>query len=419
LPNARAQPVARPNVLVLVTDDQRANTYATMPRTVAKLRAEGTEFSNAVAVTPTCCPSRATIMSGQYPHNHGTFFSSPQSAELYDKGDSLQADLHAAGYFTAMVGKYFNGIRTNPPHFDRWATSPSIGYFNSLWNVNGVETTSTGYATTFARNRSLEYLSEFDATDDGKPWYAYIGFKAPHEPSKPEAAFANATFPPWRNDPANTESDLSDKPQYVRDNAVTLEHSKSLRRGMFRTLYSVDNAIMSIFDRLSALGEMDNTLVFLLSDHGFMWWEHKLSAKHAPYDPSVRIPMFVRWPGHFAAGAKRTEVVATLDVAPTVYAATGIIPEHVMDGKPLGSSNRARIFLEFYAGSRVPSWNALWSPTETYVRYASEREYYAPDDPWQLTNRYKDGIPGNEPTQQAEWDRWLANQKACTGALCE
>ena len=76
--------------------------------------------------------------------------------------------------------------------------------------------------------------------------------------------------------------------------------------------------------------------------------------------------------------------------------------------------------MEFYGGNKVPAWRAMWSPTETYVRYANgSREYYAPDDPWQLANRYKDGIAGNEPQQQAEWDQWIAQQKVCAGAGCE
>jgi arylsulfatase A-like enzyme len=411
---------SRPNVLIILTDDQRADSYVTMPRTISTLRSEGTEYLNAIAVTPTCCPSRATIMSGQYPHNHGTKVSSAESAAVYNKANSLQADLKIAGYFTAITGKYFNGVQTNPPHFDRWAISKSIAYNNSSFNVDGTYTTETGYATTFIKNKTLEYLSAFEGSDDPRPWYVYVGFKAPHEPATPAGEYASAPFPAWRQNPANSESDLSDKPAYVLNKSVELSTSQTKRRNMYRTLYSVDDAVMEIFNRLRAMSELDDTLVLLLSDHGFMWWEHKLSAKHVPYEESLRIPFFVRWPGHFAAGARQTKVVATLDVAPTVYEATGVTPDHVIDGDPLLTSSRSRIFAEFFKGSNVPTWRALWSPNETYVRYSTgEREYYAPEDPWQIANRYKDGIPGNEPTAQAQWDRLLNGQATCKGVACQ
>jgi arylsulfatase A-like enzyme len=407
-------------VLILLTDDQRVGSYETMPRSISKMRAEGTEYANGIAVTPTCCPSRATIMSGQYPHNHGTKASSPESANRYNKANSLQADLHAAGYFTAIAGKYFNGVDSNPPHFDRWAISKGTGYNNSSFNVDGTLTTNTGYATTFIRTKILEYLQTFETTDDARPWYAYVGFKAPHPPPTPEAKYSTSPFPPWTSNPANSESDLSDKPAYVQNNATSLSASQTKRAKMYRTLYSVDDAVMAILDRLATTGELDNTLVFLLSDHGYMWWEHRLTEKHVPYEEALRIPYFVRWPGHFARGAVETKVVATLDVAPTAYQATGVTPENTVDGKPLEVSERSRIYAEFFSANRVPTWRAIWSPAELYVRYPAngEREYYGPDDPWQVSNRYKDGLVGNEPPDEATFDQLLTQQSACRGSGC-
>ena len=422
-----AQTDARPNVLIILTDDQRQGAYETMPWTIDRLRAEGTEYVNAIATHPHCCPSRASIMSGQYPHNHNVHFSDATQARKLDLANTMQADLRPAGYLTGIAGKYFNGVGSNPPHFDRWAIAPTHDYNNAKFNVNGVMTSNTGYVTTFIRTQTLKMLDFFEQRDS-QPWYMYMAPPVPHEPATPQQKYASSPWPPWQDNPANRETDLSDKPPYVLRHQRSLESSQTWRRKMYRTLYSVDEAIKAVFAKLQAQGELEKTLIFYLSDHGFLWHEHGLNFKWVPYNEALRIPFFVRWPGNFPAGAREEKVVGNIDIAPTVYEATGVTPDHVVDGKSLTTSNRTTIFAESYGMKRheypIPGWHALWSPSDTYARYFSTssvnaadhgfREYYAPDDPYQLNNTFADDDPSNDPAL----DFLLDAQAQCAGDGC-
>lgn len=167
--------------------------------------------------------------------------------------------------------------------------------------------------------------------------------------------------------------------------------------------------------RLDALDE-GNTLAVFMSDHGYMWWKHELNKKRQPYDESVQIPLFLRWPGHVGPSSRLLGIAANIDIAPTVYDAAGITPTYRPDGHSLlGGGERRYVLTEYYRESEVPSWKALWSPDEVYVEYATGfRESYAPDDPWQLSNLYRDGIDGNEPNLHD----LLVQQSACSGEAC-
>jgi hypothetical protein len=186
---------------------------------------------------------------------------------------------------------------------------------------------------------------------------------------------------------------------------------------------SVDDLVAQVFERLRDLGEAHNTLAFFLSDNGWSWYEHGLNRKRFPYDDSVRVPFFVRWPGRVTAGAVERKVVANIDIAPTVYEAAGIEASYEVDGKSLFSSDRSSILIEYFPDPDVPfvpAWRQLWSPRRSYIRYpgTGTREFYGPDDPWQIANVYRDGIPGNRPRNEPRMDRRLARAARCAGAGC-
>lgn len=181
---------------------------------------------------------------------------------------------------------------------------------------------------------------------------------------------------------------------------------------MIRTLYSVDDMIGAIFKKLNRLRE-DNTIAFFLSDNGRMWFEHRLDRKEVAYNNSVRIPMFVRWPGHLGRGVD-PRIVANIDIAPTVYDAANVTPHgYRPDGESMFRSNRDHILTEFHANN---PWSALGHPKWTYVEYDTGfREYYGPDDPWQLDNDFEtDGPPRNADDLHTT----LLEESKCSGSSC-
>ncbi|HYZ47099.1 MAG TPA: sulfatase [Actinomycetota bacterium] len=424
LSSATAQ--ERPNVLVIVTDDQRASTdtYQMLPKLMGRVRDGGLWFRNAVATIPLCCPSRVSIFTGQYAHNHGTLRNSGKGWTLQEQQRSLQFTLRSAGYKTAVAGKFLNFWSDNPPYFDRWATFTRLGYTDSTFNVDGTSVQTSQYSTAFIRDRAFDFLADFETTDE-TPWLMFLEPWAPHKPSTPEPKYASAPVPAFVDNPATRESDRSDKPAYVERYSVTKSSMVTLRRQMLRTLLSVDDMAAAVFDRMVALGE-DNTIVVFLSDNGYLWYEHKLNEKRYPYNESARIPMFLSWPGHLPAGEVRQNIVGTIDVAPTLYELLGITPNYTVDGRSMLDSNRDHILLEYWQESHAnapPTWQAFWTPQRTYIEYPGVsgpdgREYYAPADPWQLNNRFGNTVVGDEPVDAAELAARLGQDRVCAGASC-
>jgi len=418
---AEAQTGPRPNILVILTDDQRAEgTLGVMPKTRKLFVAGGTTFKNAVATTPLCCPSRASILSGRYAHNHGV--TDNFSAGLLDQRKTMQKELQASGYLTAATGKFLNGWRKDPSYFDRWAIySPPLRYFGATFRIDGVVREVPGYSTTFIERMSLEFLDHFEHSDSD-PWFLQVSPFAPHWPALPESRYSETSVPDWVGSPATGEADVSDKPPYIRRADNSREAVERFRAGQLRTLMSVDDLVANLFAELDRLGEREDTLAFFLSDNGVLWYEHGARGKSMPYDPSVRLPLLARWPGHLGAGIRDRRIAGNIDIAATIYDALGIQPGYRVDGRSLLTSDRRFIFLEHTPGRRggIPAWNAIWTPATTYVRYVNgRREYYGPDDPWQLTNVYNDGVTGNAPDDAGELDAFIEAGSGCAGSSCE
>ena len=394
-----------------------------MPKTMDLFRAGGTYFPNGVVTTPLCCPSRASIFTGQYVHNHGV--TDLYSADKLDTTHTIQATLNDAGYQTALSGKYLNYAYGAPPQFDRWATFAAAPVYNdATFNVDGEIVATNAYSTTFIRRRTVSFLEDFEQ-DDSTPWFIEVSTNAPHEPAVPQAKYADASVPRWRTNPAREESDLSDKPDFLmRFTREDPSKIKRLRRNQLRTLKSVDDLVGAVFARLEELGEAENTLAIFLSDNGLFWYEHHFAAgKRLAYDESVRVPFFVRWPEHVSRGTVDTRVVANIDVAPTVYEAAGVEPSYPVDGRSVFSSHRTEMFLEYLDPQLpYPKWRSLWSPEWSYTRYyeteGRPREYYEFGDPWQLRNVYQDGVANNEPINEAALDLLIEQYSTCEGAAC-
>ena len=426
---ASGQPSPPPNVLIVVTDDQRVDTFGSMRATRRWFESGGTRFPNAFATTPLCCPSRASIMSGRYAHNHDV--ETNRSAPLFDERGTLQRYLQEAGYLTAMAGKFLNGWFGDPRFFDRWATYVDpIRYYGARANVDGRLQRVRGYETDFVASQASSMLRGFEASDS-QPWYLYVAPFAPHDPYEPEREHRRARVGGWPGNPAVRERDRSDKPSWVigKRRQATLEEGREIRTAQLRTLVSVDELVRALSRTIAELGEEQDTLAFFISDNGKHWGEHGLSGKQDPYTHSVRIPMYMRWPGHVPAAAEDARLALNVDVAATVLDAAGASAdsEHPLDGRSLLEAwDRDHVYSENkYGGQGFPSWSTVRTHTEQYIEWYDEdletvsfREYYdLTVDPWQLTNLLADGDPSNDPPAErlTELALQIAGDRRCQG----
>jgi arylsulfatase A-like enzyme len=430
-PQSGSNLATKPNVLIIVTDDQRIGSLGVMPQTRRYLVDGGTNFKQAFVTTPLCCPSRSSIFSGRYAHNHGVVNNGPGLAESLNQESLVQFYLHRAGYLTGLFGKYLNKWRTTqaPPNFDDYAFfSEGEPYFRGNWNHDGTLVSPPLYSTTYINTLAQEFVRTAEKTDD-QPWFLYLATAAPHGPSIADRRYRHAPVPPWSGEPAVSEKDRSDKPPYVRQDHASLAHGRLIRERQLHTLMSVDDMVGQLLDLLRSLGEERRTLVFFISDNGIVWGDHGLRGKIVPYTPSIQVPMMMMWPGHVPAGENDNALVANIDIAPTILDAAGLSPDQPMDGHSLlrGTPQRKSLLTEytFMPQYNVPTWASLrtksfqyieeYNPEGTQVRF---REYYdLTADPWQLDNLLADRDPSNDP-DVAALSRRLALERTCAGSDC-
>jgi arylsulfatase A-like enzyme len=420
----------RPNILLIVTDDQRKGTMSALPVTRRWFKRGGVAYTNAWAPTPLCCPARATIMTGRYAHNHEVRGNEDGQVDNLDHETTLQYLLGRAGYRTAIFGKFLNGWDKSvaPPHFDDFALSWSTRYYGTPWNINGSERVVRRYATDFLSARVSEFLRDTEA-NDSRPWFAYVATLAPHSPSTPEQDYRFAPVRPWSGNPAVFEQDRTDKPPHVQAEHASFPRASRARRRQLRSLMSVDDLVGRVFRNLERMRERRSTLAVFVSDNGVQWAEHGLIAKSSPYTGSIKIPMYARWPGHLGPRARDTRITAQVDIAPTILDAAGVSPRHVLDGHSLldGSWDRDVLFNEFwYQPKRSrPSWASVRSASNQYIEYYDPgattlefREYYdLKTDPWQLQNLFGDGDSRNDP-DVGRLAAMLDRFRSCAGPSC-
>lgn len=413
----------RPNVLIVVTDDQRGGMWV-MPRTRRWFEDGGRRYANAFATTPLCCPSRASIMTGLYAHNHGVVKNENGAWKEMDPELTIQAQLQKAGYRTALFGKYLNRfpVSEDPPWFDEWAlreTDQATSYYDGKWNVNGTVETVFEYSTSFIERLAVDFIRSSE-----RPWLMYVSVSAPHFPMTTEPSYADAEVRPWPTTPAMRERDRTDKPAYVQRAKASVFRNERLRRRHLRTLMSVDDLVGGVRNALEETGQAEETLVFFLSDNALVWGDHGVEAKVVPYMPAVKVPFLARWPGHIDEGTDDS-LVATVDVAPTVLEAAGIEPSAPMDGRSLLTGlRRDRLLTENLDPFKgVPEWAALvLDDGRHYIEYYDRRgettfhELYRLDtDPWELENLLYDG---ESTSPDPLLSLLLANDRACEGLLC-
>jgi arylsulfatase A-like enzyme len=362
----------RPNILFILTDDQRwdstDDTHSPMgsfimPATRAELADRGIEFTRAFLTTPLCCPSRASILTGSYAHRTGVYRNDGTNggADDFEDASCLATWLQDAGYRTSLLGKYLNGYPQLwpdnmtpyvPPGWTEWHGLRNVAFYNYRMvepdGLGGYQIVQYGsdpedYLTDVMREKAKTFIS--DAVTDGVPFFLYLAFKAPHLPQIPaprhEGMFQNIT--PWRP-PSYNEADVSDKPSWVQ--ALGLQNSADLdqvRVDQLEMLQAVDEAIggsttygiTGIMEHLRTLGIEDDTLVVFFTDNGWYWGEHRLRAKNNPYEEAIRSPMFVHYPMLAPLPRVESKFALNIDLAPTFAELAGIGVPIAHDGESL------------------------------------------------------------------------------------
>ena len=424
----------RPNVLIIVTDDQRErDEMMVMPNTLRIFGAEGTRFTHAFASTPQCCPSRASIFTGRYAHNHGVRRN--QDGDRMNQMVTLQRYMQQrAGYRTALVGRYLNAWDTaeNPPFFDKWALFRA-GYYDNEFNVNGQLVDVAQYATDYIGEQSIDFLEEFEEEDDQQPWLMYVTVSAPHYPFFASDEYAETEVPSLELNPALNEDKLGDKAGFVAKAGFTVDEGAAIYEKQLRTLMSADDAVGEIFDALAHLGEDQDTLAFFVSDNGMILGEHGLYAKRLPYTESIQVPFFMRWPGRVDAGGTDDRLVGNIDIAPTVLDVAGVSPEVSLeqDGRSLfGPRERTRFLTEQWGSwsANRPTWASIRTHDYQYIQYYFKngvdlrfREYYdLTKDPWQTKNLLGDAEESNDPSAVMiqSLETQLERDRTCAGLTC-
>ncbi len=325
-----------PNVVFVLTDDLDYASAQKMPEINSLLAEEGLSFEEAFVSHPVCCPSRATILTGLYDHNHNVIsnnFPSGGFEKFVSEGheeNSIAIGLQEAGYRTGFFGKYLNEYPGDdpthvPPGWDDWyGKIDEQKLYDYSINENGEEVAYGNEEGDFYTDVLSGQANDFvrRAAPEDQPFFAYVAPTAPHGPATPaerhEGAFAEEEAP---RPPSYDEEDVSDKPSTIgRAERISEEEASQIDdyyRQRLESMLAVDEMVGSLVDELEAAGELENTYIFFTSDNGWFGGEHRIRAgKNRPYEESARVPLFVRGPG-VPAGAKTDKLTLNTDFAPT------------------------------------------------------------------------------------------------------
>lgn len=336
---ADTAPPPRWNIVVVMTDDQRADTLWAMPTVMADLAANGVTFSNAHTSSPLCCPARASFLSGGFSASSVGVLTNHEPNGGYTTLDdtlALAPRLYAAGWYTALVGKYMNqygldGRAYIPPGWSNWQATGSLRYYDDWDRVRGSsgEVSSEG---TLTKETQYETDAVFSsavglAERAPEPFFLLVTPSAPHDPFEFDATYATMFEGYSYRGGAYDEADVSDKPQWVQERLPLSEDSitalDETTRSQLRMLQSVDVGVSRLLAALEARGVLDRTMIVYTSDNGYVWGEHRLLGKAVPYLPSVAVPLVVRGPG-FAPSIVPGVVSANVDLAATIQEVAGL-----------------------------------------------------------------------------------------------
>lgn len=342
-----APATGRPNLLLILSDDQRYDTLGCTGNAVAetphldRLAREGALFRRAYVTTSLCCPARASLLTGRYAHATGIRNNEDDAAFLAD-GRGLGDRLRAAGYRTAFLGKWHvpNPGAAPQPGFDYWVSFEDQGqYEDETFTIDGQRRTIEGFSTDVLTDLATGWLRK----PRDRPFFLVLSVKNLHGPYFPpprhRAAFADVEFPL----PESYSDPVESLPTFIQRARTTLRNRPfegegdhdDFVRGYHQLLLSLDESVGRILACLEETGELDDTAIAFTSDGGFLWGEHGLYRKRAAYEPSIHVPLLVRYPAEIPAGTEIDRIALNVDLAPTFLELAGAEPPEGVHGRSL------------------------------------------------------------------------------------
>ena len=464
-----------PNFLIVLTDDQDVDSMSAMPQVRKLITRKGTTFKNFYASNPVCCPSRSSILTGQYSHNTGVYRNSPPYGgfAVFNDDETLPVWLERAGYHTGHIGKYVNGYGADdpekiPPGWSEWYGSVDPGTYRMYGytlNENGNLVTygdydtpdPANYQTDVYANKAVDFIRRNAPSD--RPFYLSIAPLAPHvevykRPSDGDDDAETPTYPNPRPAPRDVnrinnlklprtasfnEADISDKPEAIRARPLMTGAATGQTRNRYRSrigsLYAVDDMVKRLVTTLRKTGDLKNTVIMFLSDNGFLLGEHRIpNGKQYPYEESIRVPFEIRGPG-IPKKEVRKQPGMNVDIAPTVLDLAGIPAAAPIDGRslmPLIDDQQyfpgRAIGLENWCQTdekicydpddpTVPRYRGVRTDRYAYMRYPNgEQELYdLKRDPAEMQSL--DNRSGYAP-ERAALSRLLDRLQFCNGKAC-
>lgn len=385
-----------------------------MPTVTKELVGRGIRFTQAFVVNPLCCPSRASILTGKYSHSTGVWRNAfPNGGfKSFDDSQTIATTLQAAGYRTALMGKYLNGYGEEasltgyvPPGWDRWVAFVRSNYYGYQLNIDGTVKDfgdrPPDYSTNVLRREARRFLRRTEGR-----LFLYFAPYAPHGPATPAGRHAGkfSDLPPLRP-PSYNEADVSDKPRFIRRIRQLAPEERArldnFRLDQLRSLLAVDDAIANILEVLDEGGRLPDSLIVFTADNGLALGEHRWREKQTAYEESVHVPLIVRWDRRFAGPGEVDRFALNIDIVPTIVEAVGM-------GQPRANGKSVVPLLEDastpWRGSFliehltdplrpfVPSYCAIRTRRYLYAVYSTgERELYdLKKDPDELESRMTD-----------------------------
>lgn len=450
LPGCRAVPPAdtarevdRPNIVFVLLDDARYDDlidhpFADLPN-LKRLAADGASFPQFFTSAPLCSPSRAVFMTGQYPFRNG-IVDNGERAERSHQIVTFPRLLQEAGYHTGFFGKWHMGHEDDTPRpgFDRWVSFVGQGmYFDPALNVDGEPVQAQGYMTDILTAQAVSFI---EASPDSQPFLVFMAQKAVHPEVHPDYV---RSFPPAPGDEQqyaqeqhrhapNWRASLEGKPALQRPVQANDPRSPvgglpdSVITNRLRMLSAVDRSLGVLIKALEARGVFDETVFIVTSDQGFFYGEFGLAQeRRLAYEPSIHIPLIVRYPALVKAGSTPRALASNVDIAPTMLALGGAPIPSTMDGQSLlpvfatdSASIRDALLIEYYSDTEFPrvegmGYKAVRTDRYKYIRYdvlrGMDELYDLRADPFELDNLLPNRAPAGVLTDlSARLDRLLA-----------